>query len=177
MKVNADKFQVLLIDKRKQDQTNEEVQIEQQGIKAVPSVELLGIEIDDKLNFNLQISKICNSASNQLNAMFRLRNFMTFNVKKALINSYLMSNFIYWPLGWMFLSAKSLKRIQNLQKRALKILLDGYESTYKQLLNKAGRSSMNINRLGTLCVEICKSFNELSPSFMKKISLAENSTS
>ena len=95
MKVNADKFQVLLIDKRKQDQTNEEVQIEQKGIKAVPSVELLGIEIDDKLNFNLHISKICNSASNQLNAMIRLRNFMTFNVKKALINSYLMSNFIY----------------------------------------------------------------------------------
>ena len=33
MIVNVDKFQVLLIDKRKQDHTNEVVQIEEQGIK------------------------------------------------------------------------------------------------------------------------------------------------
>ena len=68
MTVNADKFQVLLIDKRKQDNTNKAVQIEEQNIKAVPPVELIGMEIDDKLSFNLHISKICNSAANQLNA-------------------------------------------------------------------------------------------------------------
>ena len=61
--VNADKFQVLLIDKRKQDHTNE-VQTEEQSIKAVPSIELLGIDTDDKPSFNLHISKICNSTAN-----------------------------------------------------------------------------------------------------------------
>ena len=116
MIVNADKFQVLLIGKRKQDHTNEVVQIEEQSIKAVISVKLLGIEIGDKLNFNLHISRFCNSTANHSNAMTRLRNFMTFNVKEALINSYLMSNFNYCPLVWMFLSAKSLNRIENLQK-------------------------------------------------------------
>ena len=116
MIVHADKFQLRLIDKRKQGHTNEVVQIEEQSIKAVLSLELLGIEIDDKLNFNLRISKICSSAANQINAMIRLRNFMTFNVKKALINSYFMSNFNYSPLVWMFSSAKSLNRIENLQQ-------------------------------------------------------------
>ena len=57
MTVNTDKFQVFLNDKRKQDHTNEVVQIEEQSIKAVPLVELLGIEIDDKLSFKLHISK------------------------------------------------------------------------------------------------------------------------
>ena len=98
MTVNADKFQVLLIDKRKQDHTNEVVQIEEQNIKAVSLVELLGIQIDDKLNFNQHISKICNCAANQLNAMTRLRNFMTSRVKEALINGYFISNFNYCPL-------------------------------------------------------------------------------
>ena len=69
MIVNADKFQVLLIDKRKQDHTNEVVQIEEQSTKAVPLVELLGIQIDDKLSFNIPISKICNSEANQLNTI------------------------------------------------------------------------------------------------------------
>ena len=108
MIVNADKLQVLLIDKRKHDHTNEVVQTEEQSIKAVPSVELLGIETDDKLSSNLHISKICNFAANQLNAMTRLWNFVTFNVKEALINSYFRSNFNYCLLVWMFSSAKSL---------------------------------------------------------------------
>ena len=168
MIVNADKFQVLLIDKRKQDHTNEVALIKEQSIKAVPSVELLGIEIDDKLSFNLRITKICNSATNQLNAMTRLRNFMTFNVEEALINSYFMSNFNCCPLIQMFSSTKSLKRIGNLQKRALRFLLADYESTYEQLLKKAGRSSMSINRLGTLRVEIYNNLNELNPSFYEK---------
>ena len=98
MVVNADRSQVLLIDKRKQDHTNKVVQIEEQRINAVPSVELLDIEIDDKLGFNLHISKICNSAANQINATTGLRNLMTFNVKEALGNSYFMSSFSYCPL-------------------------------------------------------------------------------
>ena len=94
---------------------------------------------------------------------------MTFNVKEALINSYFMSNFNYCPLVWMFLSAKPLNRIENLQKRALRLLLDDYESTYEHFLNKASRSSMSINRLATLSEEIYKTLNELNPSFMKNI--------
>lgn len=79
------------------------------------------MQIDDKLSFNLHISKMCNSAANQLNAMTRLKNSMTFSVKEALINSYFMSNFNYCPLGWMFSSAKSISRIENFENRALDI--------------------------------------------------------
>ena len=136
MIVNADKFQVLLIDKRKQDYTKEVVQEEEQSIKAVHSVELPGIETDDKLSLNIHISKDYDSAANQLNAMICLRNFMTFNVEEALINSYLLPNFNFCPLLWMFSSANSLNRIENLKKRGLIFLLDYYESTYEQLLNK-----------------------------------------
>ena len=69
----------------------------------------------------------------------------------------------------MFSTAKSLNRIENVQKRPLRFLLDDYESTYEQLLNKAGRNSISINRLRTLHVEIYKTLNELNPSFMKNI--------
>ena len=123
MIVNADKFQVILIDKRMQDHTNEAVQIEEKRIKAVPSVKLLSIQIDDNLSFNLHISKNCNFAVNQLNAMIRLRNSLTFNVKEALINGYFISSFNYCTLVWMFSPAKSLKRVENLQKRAVRFFL------------------------------------------------------
>ena len=69
MMVNPDKFQVIIIDKKKGDHTNENVVIDNKQIKTVSSVELLGIQLDDKLNFSTHISNICKSAANQLNAL------------------------------------------------------------------------------------------------------------
>ena len=93
----------------------------------VSSVELLGIQIDDKLEFNLHISNICRSAANQLNALFRLKRFLGYKEKRILINSYFMANFSYCPLVWMFSRASSLKKIGKLQKRALRFLYNDYE--------------------------------------------------
>ena len=87
------------------------MEVDNQVIKSVSSVELLGIQIDDKLNFNLHISKICKSAANQLNALIRLKQFLSFHAKEVLINSYITSNFNYCPLVWMFSSAQSLNKI------------------------------------------------------------------
>ena len=64
---------------------------------------------------------------------------------------------------------KSLKQNLKFAKRALRFLLDDFESTYEQLLNKTGRNSMSISRLRTLCVEIYKALNKLNLSFMKNI--------
>ena len=49
MTVNPDKFQVIIKDK-KGDHINENVVINNKQIKNVPLVELLGIQLDDKLN-------------------------------------------------------------------------------------------------------------------------------
>ena len=68
MIINPDKFQAIILDKKKSNLTNIPLTIDNQTIKPVPSVELLGIHLDDKLNFNLYISNICRSAANQLNA-------------------------------------------------------------------------------------------------------------
>ena len=93
--VNPDKFQVIIIVKKKGDHTNENVVIDNKQIKTVPSVELLGIQLDDQLNFIPHISNICKSAANQLNALIRLQKFLSFKEKKILINSYFMANFNY----------------------------------------------------------------------------------
>ena len=98
MIVNPDKFQAILLDKRKSDHTNQRIAVDNQNIKVVSSVELLKIQIDDKLNFNLHISNICRSAANQLNALIRLKRFLGIKEKRILVNSYFMANFNYCPL-------------------------------------------------------------------------------
>ena len=80
-----------------------------------------------------------------------------------------MANFNYFPLIQMFSSAVSLKKIENLQKRALRFLYKSYNTSQEDLLLKSSFSSMNVNCLLTLCIEIFKTLNNLNPSFMKEI--------
>ena len=114
MKVNFDKFQAIVLNKKRSDIRNTNFQVDNRVIKSVSFVELLGIQIDGKLNFNLHISKICKSAANQLNALIRLKQFLSFHVQEVLINSYIISNFNYCPLIWMFSNAQSVNKIENL---------------------------------------------------------------
>ena len=115
---NPGTFQSIIIDKKKQDHTKETFEIGEKVIEASPSVKLLRVQIDDKLNFNLHITNICRSAANHLNTLIRLKQFLSFEAKKVLVNSYFFSSFNYCPLVWMFSSAKSLNKIEFLQKKS-----------------------------------------------------------
>ena len=169
MIINPDKFQTIILDKKKSNLTNIPLTIDNQTIRSVPSVELLGIHLDDKLNFNLHVSNICRSVTNQLNALIRLKSYLSFNAKRVLINSYIISNFNYFPLVWMFSTAKSLNKIESLQKRALRFLYNDYSISYEGLLEKTGKVKMNVYRLRNLCVEIYKTIDKLNPEFMNNI--------
>ena len=95
MIVNRGKFRDIIIGKKKQNNTAEYISIDQKNIKTSPSVKLSGVHIDDKLNFNLHITKSCRSAANQLHTLIRLRRFLNFEGKKTLNKSYFNSNFNY----------------------------------------------------------------------------------
>ena len=94
MIVNSEKFQAILLDKRKSDHTCQCLVVDNQNIKVVSSVELLpGIQINDKHNFNLRISNIYRSAANQINALIRLKQFFGFKEETILITSYFIASF------------------------------------------------------------------------------------
>ena len=65
MIVNPDKFQIIILDKKKGDHTNENIVIDNKKIKTVPLVELLGIQLDDKLTFSPHIRNMCKSVFHQ----------------------------------------------------------------------------------------------------------------
>ena len=69
----------------------------------------------------------------------------------------------------MLSSAKSLNKIESLQKRALRYLYSDYESPYDTLLAKKGKVSMKASRLRSLSVQIYKSRNSINLSFMNEI--------
>ena len=60
-------------------------------------------------------------------------------------------------------SAKSLNKVASLQKRALRFLYEDYALLHEELLQKAGKKTMKVNRLRSLCNEIYKSINNINP--------------
>ena len=96
--MNLDKFQPILLDKQKSNYTGTKLTVGSEEIQVASGVGVLGVTIDDKLNFNLHIDRICKSASNQLNALIWLKIFLGSEERKALVNSFVLSNFNYCPL-------------------------------------------------------------------------------
>ena len=70
---------------------------------------------------------------------------------------------------WILSSVKSLNKIENLQKRALRFVLSDYESSYDELLRLCGSCAINVRLKRNLCVEIYKTLNDLNPSLMREI--------
>ena len=76
MIVNPDKVQLMLLQKSARKVIQEKHQIDNNEIEFENLVTLV-ITIDNRLSFDDHISKLCNKASMQLNAIFRLKKYMS----------------------------------------------------------------------------------------------------
>ena len=88
---------------------------------------------------------------------------------KAIISSFIYANFNYCPLVWYFCSCKSSRKVEQIQKRCLRIILDDFTSDYETLLEKCNNSTTNLKRMKILATKIFKTIYNLNPSLMKDI--------
>ena len=123
--------------------------INKQTINSQNSIKLLRTEIDNTLSFDKHVSNLLKKASNQLNAIRRIQKYMGFKEKEVILNSFVLSNFNYCPLVWHFCSSKSLKKIEKIQERVLRVLYNDSTSD-NQLLIKSSKPSMEVKRLRNL---------------------------
>ena len=99
----------------------------------------------------------------------RLKKFLSFEQQQVLVDSFILSNFDCCPLVWFISSVKSLKKVENLQKRALRFLQNDYRSFYETLLHKSGKTTVTVRNLRNLCNETFKSLNNLNLVFLKEV--------
>ena len=116
MIANPGKFQAILIKKDRSDTTGIDISLSDKNIKSEEMVKLLGVKLDNKLNFDAHISSVSKKAVTQLNVLKRLKQFIGFEERKTLVQSFVYSNINYCPLVWHFSSAKSLQK-SNAYKR------------------------------------------------------------
>jgi hypothetical protein len=169
MIVNPDKFQSFILNRRPGDEQTYTLNFDNKTIQTSPEAILLGIEIDNNLNFNKHIHELTKRAAGQLNFLSRHQKFLNQNSKKVVIESFILANFNYCPLVWHFCTSESLKKLERIQERALRLLLNDYQSDYETLLEKSNKPTLQIRRIKLLATEIFKTINDLNPSYMKEI--------
>ena len=109
------------------------------------------------------------NAAGQLNYLYSKKSFLNFDAKRVLIESFIISNFNYCPLVWLFCNAKLKHKHENIKKKALRFLFNDHESTYAQLLDKSKKPTLEVRKLRMLATEIFKTLNDLNPPYMKEI--------
>lgn len=78
MILNWHKFQSIIIDKKKWNHANKIIKIDEKQIEVSSTVKRLAVQTDNKLSFNLYITKRCRAAANQSNVLVRLKKFSLF---------------------------------------------------------------------------------------------------
>ena len=166
--VNPDKFQVIFLGT--QNRTNLCVSINGNEIKSTNQVKLLGITIDDKLNFLPHIRETCKKVNRNSRALIRLRRYLSIEKTHLLCNAYILSNFNYCPLIWSFCSREGNNMINKSHKLVLNIIHSNLQRNRKQSLDELisieNCTTIHIKNLQQLMIEIYKCIHKLNPKFM-----------
>ena len=110
------------------------------------SEKFVGIKIDNKLTLEEHVEGLCKKASQKVSAVARISSLMRFEQRKRIVNLFITSHFSHYPLVWMFHSRRLNNRIDHIHERALKIIYQDYNSSFKELLRK-DKTKINKNVL------------------------------
>ena len=164
MKVNTDKSHLLLsgnvsltsnIDNKLIESENEQV--------------LLGVTIDSNLSFEKHINNLCKKASQKLNALARISGYINLQKRRVIMKSFIISQFGYCLLSWMFHSKRLNNEINSIHERALRITYVDNVSSFQELLEKDNSVSIHHKNIQVLATEIFKIFKNLSPDIVREI--------
>ena len=98
---------------------------ENKRVKSRSEGKLLAITIGDKLFFATHIENLLSrAASNHLQAVARIRKFLSLEQAKLLSEAYILSTFRYSPLIWMFCNKAANNLINKIYKRSLRVFYE-----------------------------------------------------
>ena len=149
MVANPKKFQLIFFGIRE----DHELSIEINGavIKMSATVKLLDVTIDSKLRFK---------------TFSRVVRYLEPQKASLLYNSFILTNFNYCPLIWMFCGKTTNDKVNSVHKHALRVLLNDYTSSSEELLHRNEEVTIHDKKLQKLMLEVYRCMTSGNPSFL-----------
>ena len=89
--------------------------------------------------------------------------------RKAVMKTFVISQFNYCLLVWMLHSRKLNHCVNSIHERALSVTYQDYKPTFLELLQKDNSVTIHQRNLQVHATEIFKTKNDLSPKIMKEV--------
>jgi len=100
--------------------------------------------------------------------MRRLRKLISKATLVKLYKAFVLPHFHYCLSVWHFCSAQNAEKLEALNKRILRFILDNFESTYNNLLDKVNSVSLYNRRIHNMLILLYKSlFFAKYPIYMR----------
>ena len=94
---------------------------------------------------------------------------MTLQQKKTIMKSFILSQFGYCPLVWMFHSRKLNNRINKIHEKSLRLVYQDNLSSFDSLLKKDNSFTVHERNIQTLAIELYKVAYGISPKIMRLV--------
>ena len=131
----------------KRERTNLAISIQGNEIESTEKLNLLGVTIDSKLNFNYHINNVCKKASQRIGVLPRLKNLIPTEAKLLLYKAAILPHLTHCHLTWHFCKASDRRKLERIQERGLRAVFKDKHSSYEKLLAKADIPSLYNRRL------------------------------
>ena len=159
---NPDKLQSIVLSRRNVETFD--ISVDDHTISRDNTLKMLGVTLDDKLNFKAHI--ICQTASCQINALKRISKFLNEQCRMNVYKSFINANFNYCPMVWMFCGKTNLNKLEKLQERALAVVYGNNSLDYDDMLQRSGQLRIRINLIRLVVIEMFKYTKGINPAYM-----------
>ena len=128
---------------------------------------LPGNLVDNKVNFESHVGSLWRKAGQKINALARLKNYLTSDQRRLLLNFGIKSQFTYCPLIWVF-TLRYLNNAlnNNIYEGALRLIYKDHEKSFNSILTESNLKTIHQKNLEFFAIEMYKFENGLSPSIM-----------
>ena len=166
-KLNEDKCHLMIFGAKGSNEIS--ITIGETCVKESTEENLLGITFDQSLSFKQHVRALCKKTGQKLHALARISRYMDTEKLHQLMRAFILSQFSYCPLVWLFYDRTLDHRINRTQERALRIAYKDYGNDFGFLLEQTKSVPIHVRNLQLLMTEMYKTKSDLNPPFMKDI--------
>ena len=164
--LNLDKCKLLVLPQRKSDQV--ELVTDGSQVKATDNVELLGVVINNELNFKSHIPKLINKVGKQIDELNRFKHILSFSSKIRIYRAFIMPHFSYCSSIWNSCLKEDSDRLERLREWAVRYVFNDFSNGYDTLCYKIGYS-LSCRGKQEMLLTIFKALNNNMPQYIQSL--------
>ena len=150
--------------------TQPDLKINHKKIKQVCNATVLGVELDDKLSWNRHIDKVAKKVTSGIGAIRKIRDFVDRDTLISIYNALINPHFDYCSEVWDTLGVGLSNRLQKLQNRAARVIMNfGNDISGPEAIKALGWETLETRRAKSKAKTMYKVLNNLAPSSLAEL--------